>query len=191
MSNSLLTASYASTTCVSAARFCTLFSLRQPACGDQPLRLAPDRAAAERRRPLADRAGHHHVVAEELELVAQPLLQLRQRRVVLVLQEVHLQPDDASCLRDAARATSRTSGTDRGSTGSDSDAAVPASGTAPDRDARSGRRWPSSVIASSVLRFLSSNVCSAAQVEQRARRRAAAGEAGGGDRAVVGDRRPS
>ena len=143
MSNSLLTASYASTTCVRPARFCTLFSLRQPACADQPLRLAPDRAAPERRRPFADRAGHHHVVAEELELVPQPLLQLRQRRIVLVLQEVHLQPDDRLALRGAARARSRTCGTDRGSTGSGSDAAAPASGTAPDRDARSARRWPS------------------------------------------------
>jgi len=58
------------------------------------LRLAPHGAARERRRPLADGSRHHHVVAEELELVSETFLQLRQRRIVLVLQEVHLQPDE-------------------------------------------------------------------------------------------------
>ena len=92
---------------------------------DQPLRLA--RRARRRAAPPTRRcAGHQHVVAEELELVPQPLLQLRQRRVVLVLQEVHLQPDRSSGPRGAARATSRTSGSGRGSTRSGSDAAVPA-----------------------------------------------------------------
>ena len=66
--------------------------------GDQALRLAPDGAAGERRRPLADRAGHQHVVAEELELIAEALLQLRQRRVGLVLQEVHLQANERPSL---------------------------------------------------------------------------------------------
>ena len=61
--------------------------------GDEALRLAPHGAGAERRRPFADRPGHQHVVAEVLELIAQPFLQLGKGGVVLVLQEVHLQTD--------------------------------------------------------------------------------------------------
>ena len=60
----------------------------------EPLRLAPDGAAPKGRGPFADRAGLQHVVAEELELVPEALLQLRQLGIVLVLQEVHLQPDE-------------------------------------------------------------------------------------------------
>ena len=60
---------------------------------DEPLRLHPGRAGADRGRPLADRARHQQLVAEELELVSESLLQLGQGGVALVVQEVHLQPD--------------------------------------------------------------------------------------------------
>src|SRR5258708_1278109 len=61
---------------------------------DERWGLPPEGAGWEGSRPLANRTRHHHVVAEELELVPQPFLQLRQRRIALVLQEVHLQPHD-------------------------------------------------------------------------------------------------
>jgi hypothetical protein len=61
---------------------------------NQPLGLAPHRAAAERSRPLADRTGHQHIVAEKLKLVAQTFLQLGQGGVRLILKKIHLQPDD-------------------------------------------------------------------------------------------------
>ena len=88
-----------------------------------PARFARPAAAPPSRRrrrrvgaahsPIAP--GPHHVVAEELELVLQPLVQLRQVRVVLVVQEVRLQPDDRLALAVHARATGRTSGSRRGS----------------------------------------------------------------------------
>ena len=143
MSNSSFTVSYASTTCCRPARFWTLFSLRQPACATRRCASARRCAGAERCRPLADRAGHHHVVAEELELVVEPLVQLRQVRVALVVQEVELHPDGRLALARAARAASRTSGSGRGWTGPGSGGAAPASGTAPGRGARSARRSPS------------------------------------------------
>ena len=76
-------------------------AVRVPPAGlrDDALRLEPDGAAAVAGcAPFADRAGHHQVVAEELELVSQPLLQLRQVDVVLVVQEVRLQPDERLAL---------------------------------------------------------------------------------------------
>ena len=60
----------------------------------QMLRFAPHRAAIEGGGPLADRAGLHHVVAEEWKLVAEAFLQLGQLRVALILQEIHLKPYD-------------------------------------------------------------------------------------------------
>src|SRR2546426_8781645 len=41
---------------------------------DEPLRFGPDGAAGEWRRPLANRAGHHQVIAEELELIPEAFL---------------------------------------------------------------------------------------------------------------------
>ena len=94
MSNSLLTASYPSTICRQRRQVPRAVLVAPAGLRHEPLRLAPDGAARQRRRPFADRAGHHHVVAEELELVPEALLQLRQLGIVLVLQEVHLQPDE-------------------------------------------------------------------------------------------------
>ena len=141
MSNSLFTASYASTTCVSAGQVLHAVLVAPAGLRDQPLRLAPDGSARERRRPLANRAGHQHVVAEELELIAQPLLQLRQRRDRSGCAGSSSAAERCAALRDAARSRRRTSGSDRGSTESDPDAAVPEWETGPDRDAWSGRRW--------------------------------------------------
>jgi hypothetical protein len=89
------------------------FSLPPARLRDQPLRFQPHREAVrvarrgEGRGPLADRAGAHHVVAEELELVLEPLAQLRQLALdrgaepgveALVVQEVDLQPDEVAVL---------------------------------------------------------------------------------------------
>src|SRR6185437_4770112 len=63
--------------------------------GDELLGLEPDRTdPVARGAPLADRAGHHEVVAEELKLVEQTLGQLGQVDVVLVVQKVGLQADE-------------------------------------------------------------------------------------------------
>ena len=106
----------------SVARLSVRFVFRQPRLGDQPLRLQPDRAdAVAGRPPLADPAGHQHVVAEELELVLQPLLQLRQRRCRSGCAGSSSAAGRSTCPRGAARARGRTSGSGRGS-------AAPASG---------------------------------------------------------------
>jgi len=52
---------------------------------DQALRLAPYGSTRQRRRPLADRTGAQHVIAEELKLVPQALFQFGQLRVALIL----------------------------------------------------------------------------------------------------------
>jgi len=44
----------------------------------ETLGVLPRLTRAERRGPFADRAGVQHVVAEELERVAQPLVEVRQ-----------------------------------------------------------------------------------------------------------------
>ena len=64
-------------------------SARQRAWPTRRARLLPGRAEALRDE-LADPAGHQHVVAEELELVQQSLLQAGERRVGLHVQEVDL-----------------------------------------------------------------------------------------------------
>ena len=56
----------------------------------QMLRVAPRCAAIQWSGPFADSAGAQHVVAKKRELVAETFLQLRQLRVGLILQEIHL-----------------------------------------------------------------------------------------------------
>ena len=61
---------------------------------DEALRLEPDfPGPIPGRGRLSDAAGHHHVGAEERELVLQAFTQLGKRLVVLVVQEVGLEPD--------------------------------------------------------------------------------------------------